>query len=48
MPGGCPGGGMLKLRFDWYIKAASRHPFPFMKSKETIAAVPLDLFPTGK
>ena len=18
-PGGCPGGGMLKLRFDWYI-----------------------------
>ena len=19
MPGGCPGGGMLKLRFDWYI-----------------------------
>ena len=20
MPGGCPGGGMLKLRFDWYIR----------------------------
>ena len=19
MPGGCPGGGRLKLRFDWYI-----------------------------
>ena len=23
MPGGCPGGGMLKLRFDWYINT---HP----------------------
>ena len=22
MPGGCPGGGMLKLRFDWYITSA--------------------------
>ena len=20
MPGGLPGGGMLKLRFDWYIR----------------------------
>ena len=20
MPGGLPGGGMLKLRFDWYLK----------------------------
>ena len=19
-PGGCPGGGMFKLRFDWYIR----------------------------
>ena len=22
MPGGLPGGGMLKLRFDWYINVA--------------------------
>ena len=23
MLGGCPGGGMLKLRFDWYITCES-------------------------
>ena len=22
MPGGCPGGGMFKLRFDWYISSS--------------------------
>ena len=26
MPGGCPGGGgMLKLRFDWYIRSIPLH-----------------------
>jgi len=24
-PGSCPGGRMLKLRFDWYIKTFSYH-----------------------
>jgi len=25
-PGGCPGGWMLKLRFDWYITKRYVHP----------------------
>ena len=25
MPGGLPGGGMLKLRFDWYIRTKNIH-----------------------
>ena len=27
-PGGCPGGGLLKLRFDWYIISESAPPTP--------------------
>ena len=28
MPGGLPGGGMLKLRFDWYITCHFFHFAP--------------------
>ena len=30
-PGGCPGGGMLKLRFDWYI---TQYEMPFINKTE--------------
>ena len=41
MPGGCPG-GMLKLRFDWYISSITPHGATYTRASFPSKALKID------